>query len=221
MAVSLPNKWVRKVPELEDNHAQRINESFIAARLHRADCNLQPSDCNCTNVSWIAALPQVVTSVHRGKWDVVLRKKNVNRIWEKTKTLLTENKLGNGAEVTRVSKGFLLMCLYTYDFEDVRDVFRVLVSIRRNCLSSSYLLYQTAAQSAGFCSAEKKHPGEKVSMYSSPPPTDKDFVQLFLHNIEPDYKKGLVAEMRKDFGSVDLEEIFYNPPQLVPQPAAV
>ena len=115
------------------------------------------------------------------------------------------------------------MCLYTYGFEDVRDVFRVLVSIRSNCLSSNYLLYQTAAQSAGFCSAEKneQHPGEKVSMYSSPPPTDKDFAQLFLHNIEPDYKKGLVAEMRKDFGGVDLEEIFYNPPELVHQPAAV
>ena len=168
MAVSLPNKWVQKVPQLEDNHAQRINETFIAARPHRADCNLQPSDCNCSNVSWIAALPQVVTSVHCGKWDVVLRHKNVNRIWEKTKTLLTENKLG--AEVTRVAKGFLLMCLYTTDFEDVRDVFRMLVSTRRNCLSSSYLLYQTVAQSAGFCSAEKKHPGEKVSMYSSPAP---------------------------------------------------
>jgi hypothetical protein len=175
MIVSLLNKWVRKVPHLEDNRAQRVKETFIDARLHRADCSLQPSDCNCTNVSWIAALPQVVTSVHRGKWKVFLRNKNVNRIWENAKTLLTENKLGNGAEVTRVGKRFLLMCLYTYDFEDVRDVFRVLVSIRRNCLSSSYLLYQTVAQSVGFCSAEKneQHPGEKVSMYSSRPQLTK------------------------------------------------
>ena len=114
--------------------------------------------------------------------------------------------------------------------------------IRRNRLSDGYLHYKMdkpkhqglctatdqSTQCAGFGSAKKQQPGEKLSIYSSPPPqtnnprgTENDFVQLFLNNIEPGNKKGLVAEMRKDFGGVELKEIFYNPPQVLVQPNAV
>ena len=158
------------------------------------------------------------------------------------KILMAENELGNEAKVTRLASDRHLISLYTYDFEDVQDLFRVLVSIRRHCLSDGYLHYKMdkpkhqgfctatdqSTQCAGFGSAKKQQPGEKLSIYSSPPPqtnnprgTENDFVQLFLNNIEPGNKKGLVAEMRKDFGGVELKEIFYNPPQVLVQPNAV
>jgi hypothetical protein len=223
----------------DDNLPKKPAHTYLIdreAEFHQSDCNRQPSDCRCTFVSWIwAQLPDAVKSVRSGKWMLFPSKQNVNEIWEKVKILLAENQLGNGAKVASGESKTYLICLYTYDFQDVRDVFRVLVAIRRNRLSGGYLNYKTdeatsqglyttdqAAQSAGFGSAKKKHPDEKVSMYSSPPPltnnpkgADKDFVQLFLNNIEPDYKKGLVAEIRKDVGSGDLKEIFYNPPQIV------
>ncbi len=108
-------------------------------------------------------------------------KQIVNEIWEKIEILLAANQLGNGAKVAKGESKTHQICLYTYDFTDIKDVFRVLVAIRRNRLSGDYLKYKTdeltsqelyitdqAAQSAG--SSKKKHPAEKVSiMYSSPP----------------------------------------------------
>jgi hypothetical protein len=150
-------------------------------------------------------------------------------------TLLAGKQLGNGAKIANGESETHLISLFTYDFKDGRDVFRVLLSIRRNHLSGGYLYYKTdkatdqglytsdqAAQSADFGSSKKPHSDEKLLMYSSPRPlssnpkgTEQDLVQLFLN--EPDNKKGLLAEtLRKDLGDVDFKVVFYNPPQMMP-----
>jgi hypothetical protein len=206
------------------------------AQNHKSDCDMQPSRCRCPFVSWIwAQLPDAVKSVRSGKWMLFISKQYVDQTWEKVKNLLASNQLGNGAKVANGEAKTYLICLYTYDFEDVRDVFRVLVALKRNRLAGGHLNYKTddatyqglyttdqAANAAGFQSAKKNHPNEKVSMYTSPPPLtnnpggDKDFVQLFLNNIGPDCRKGLVAELRKNSDDAESKEIFYHPPQLVP-----
>ena len=147
-------------------------------------------------------------------------------------TLLAGNQLGNGAKIANGESETHLISLFTYDFKDVRDVFRVLLSIRRYHLSGGYLYYKNdkatdqglytsdqAAQSAGF---GKPHPDENLLMYSSPRPlssnpkgTEQDPVQLFLN--ESDNKMGLLAEtLRKDLGDVDFKVVFYSPPQMMP-----
>nr|CAH0106940.1 unnamed protein product [Daphnia galeata] len=78
----------------------------------------------------VAQLPGVVKSVRSGKWMIFLNKKKVDQIWRKVKILMAENELGNEAKVTRLASDRHLISLYTYDFEDVQDLFRVLVSIR-------------------------------------------------------------------------------------------
>jgi hypothetical protein len=201
------------------------------AAFHQAGCNKLPADCRCIFVSWIwAQIPEaVVNPVRGGKWIFFCKRQNVNEIWKKVTTLLAGNQLGNGAKIANGETENHLIYLFTYDFKDVRDVFRVLLSIRRNHLSGGYLYYKTdkatdqglytsdqAAQSAGFGSSEK------LLMYSSPKPlssnpkgTEQDPVQLFLN--EPDNKMGLLAEtLRKDLGDVDFKVVFYNPPQMMP-----
>jgi hypothetical protein len=200
------------------------------AVFHQSSCNKKPAECRCNEVSWIwAELPEAVKSVRGGKWMLFPSKQIVNEIWEKVKILLAANQLGNGAKVSKAESKTHQISLYTYDFTDIKDVFRVLIAIRRNRLSGDrdYLKYKTdeltsqglyttdqAAQSAG--SSKKKHPAEKVStMYSSPPSNTNpsgadDNVQLFLNDIEPDCKKGLVAEIKKDVAGGENPVYYYN-----------
>ena len=107
--------------------------------------------------------------------------------------------------------------MYTDNFKDVRDVFRVLVAIRRNSLSGGNLRYKTdEPKSQGLSTADqatkKKHPIDRFSMYSSNSPreTDEDCVQLFFN--KPNKKKELVVEMRKNVGGEDLKPVFYCSP---------
>jgi hypothetical protein len=57
-------------------------------------------------------------------------------------------------------------------------------------------------------------------MYFSPPsPTIStgatEFIQLFLNNIGPEFKRGLVAELRKEPHDLEDKIIFYNPPRIL------
>jgi hypothetical protein len=203
-------------------------------QFHESLCNKQPSTCYCKNVGSIWAVPFVrVISIHRGKWLLYPAQENVDEIWEKVKILTAANRLGTGAKITDGT----VICVYTQNFEDVQDVFRVLVTLRRNRLQNTFMNYKTdeasvqgvfktdrAAKRAGFDSAAKLKPGQRVSMYFSPPsPTVStgaaEFIQLFLNNIGPEFKRGLVAELRKEPHDLEDNIIFYNPPKIL-QPSA-
>jgi hypothetical protein len=77
-------------------------------------------------------------------WILFLKTKNVDKIWNEIKTLLSKNQLGNVAKVSTADKRTHFICVYTYDFKDVPDVFRVLVTLRRiNHLENDPLRYAT------------------------------------------------------------------------------
>jgi hypothetical protein len=208
-------------------------------QFHESLCNKQPSTCYCDNVHWIWTNQLVrVKSIHSGKWLLFPDRKNVDEIWEKVKILIAANRLGNIAKVSKGETGNeYVLCVYTHNFEDVQDVFRVLVTLRRNRLQNTFMNYKTdeatlqgvyktdeAAKRAGFDSTEKLKPGQRVSMYFSPPSTTvssgaTEFIQLFLNNIGPEFKRGLVAELRKEPHDLEDNIIFYNPPKIL-QPSA-
>jgi hypothetical protein len=201
---------------------------------HKLNCDKQPSTCNCEDVDWIWANQLVqVKPIHSGKWLLFPDKTNVDEIWEKVKILIAANRLGNGAKVSKgETRNQSVICVYTENFEDVQDVFRVLVTLQRNRLQNTAIHYKTdeatlqglyktdeAAKRAGFDSTEKLKPGQRVSMYFSPPSTTvstgaTEFIQLFLNNIGPEFKRGLVAELRKEPHDLEDKIIVYNPPRI-------
>ena len=112
-------------------------------------------------------------------------------------------------------------------------VFRVLVALRRSRLQNRVIHYKTdettlqgiykteeAAKRAGFDCNTKRDPGQRVSMYSSPclpydPTGATEKIQMFLNNIGPEYKTGLVAELIKNANTIEPRIVFYNPPEIV------
>jgi hypothetical protein len=206
--------------------------------LHEPDCNQQPSTCHCEEVSWIWAFqPDHDEPIRSGKWLLFPDKLHVNEVWEKIKILLAANRLGNGAKVSIGVEQFVI-CVYTNDFENTADVFRVLMTLQRNRLQlvnrkNKFLNYKTdeatsqglytsdeAAQREGFDSATKRAPGQKVSMYNSPIVSANDvsgateIIQLFKNNIGPEFKTGLVMQLIKGKNDSEPKFIIFNPPQI-------
>ena len=106
---------------------QQVSPSPIK-KLHDPDCQKQPSSCSC--VAWLVARSgEQVKSDRCGKWIIRPEKQCVDEIWKKITRLLSKNQLGNEARVSTKIRGDMhIICLYTNDFEDVQDVFRVLVT---------------------------------------------------------------------------------------------
>ena len=187
---------------------------------HHTDYQLLPA----TAASWIAAHQAGKAVRSAGKWKIFLSNLVVDEVWEKVKLLLLDNKLGNGANVSRMGNRSYVIHILTYDYEDVRDVFRVLVAIRRHRITASYLGYETATdpdsnqtdqgqQQASSGSAGNKR--LRRNMYFSPSPAgNKDMVQLFSHKIGPGSEKKLVAEMKKHSDGTECET-WYTPPKVV------
>jgi hypothetical protein len=216
-------------------------------KFHDDKCDQQPSTCQCEVVSWISASrPARFNVICTGKWMLFPDKKHVDEIWEKFKILLAANRLGTRIKVsTEECFEKYIICVCTNDCENVQDVFRILVTLRRNRLSLGYLNYkkfkatqlktysnEEVAQMNGCDSAKELESGQRVSMYCSPPdpnandPTgSNELIQLYLNNIGPEYKTGLVAESRKNPLDTEAKLRFYNPPQTlnskfkkIPQP---
>ena len=181
---------------------------------HHTDYQLLPA----TAASWIAAHQAVKAVRSAGKWKIY----QSNVVGEKVKLLLLDNKLGNGANVSRMGNRSYVIHILTYDYEDVRDVFRVLVAIRR--FSASYLGYETATDQDSNQSDQGQHHASSGSagnkrlrrnMYFSPSPAgNKDMVQLFSNKIAPGSEKKLVAERKKDSDGTECET-WYTPPKVV------
>lgn len=205
-------------------------------KYHTPNCEKKPSNCICQEVSWIwALLPDQAKPVRSGKWMLFVGNQNVNDTWNKVKDLLASKQLGGGAKVSTGGNKHVI-CVYTNDFEDIKDVFRVLVALRRSRVQNSSIHYKTdeatlegiyktdeAAKQAGFDGAKKKEPGRKVSLYSSPPNYALDnsneaaeTIQLLRNNIGPECKTGLVAELRKGVEDEEGKTFFYDPPQIIP-----
>ncbi len=205
--------------------------------LHELNCEKLPSSCKCKKVSWIWAIRPTPQNQKRrigGKW-LLFPKNRPDEIWEKVKILLAADRLATSAKISLKDDDGFVICVYTHDYEDVEDVFRVLVALRRNRLqlrrsinyktdeASSSGIYrdEKCAKRAGFDSNKERDPGEKVCIYTTPPypsydPTGAtEKIQMFKNNIGPEYKSGLVAELVKYANDTEPKITFYNPPRIV------
>lgn len=213
-------------------------ESVIVDReeaFHEPSCSHLPSECTCSNVSWIWATHKhrVNESYQRsGKWMLFPNSGKVDEAWFKVVDLLADRKLGGCAKVAPVCRkqnNMHVICIYTSDHENVKEVFSVLHTLRNSGISSASsctLNYKTddatygavyatdhAAVSAGF--AGTKAPGHKnfkVSKYTSVGFQGNKNVMMKLNNIGPDHLCSLVAEMPLEATPVEIDEYFQTLP---------
>eukprot|EP00798_Chlamydomonas_sp_ICE-L_P024193 gene24193-9791_t len=196
---------------------------------HQDGCSQLPGNCNCERVSWIWAIQGGFEAVseygseegseeetsYSGKWMLFPETgSKVIETWRVVKRLLAMGLLGDTAKVSPRTLGKSrahLICVYTSDYRDIADCFRVLLALRDSVPGCKHDLlnyktdeatyaghYRTSegAQSAGFRSATKKpHRNFSVSRYTSPkivsPSTS---VVMYQNNLGPNYERRLVAE---------------------------
>jgi hypothetical protein len=148
-------------------------------------------------------------------------KGDVDDAWASVRQLVAQSQLGPGAKVVPSyrARAQYIICVYTADYDDSADVMRVLVSLRDSglpCAARCMLNYKTddatragryadaaAARDAGFAAgaAPKRHKGEKVSLYTSPPLRAAPGacpVRLLRNNVGPDFATVEVHQRRPD-----------------------
>ena len=113
----------------------------------------------------------------------------IESVWNKVICLFAANRLGNTLLVSRDMKdenGSVVICVFTSDYGDIPDVFRVLIALWRNGVASNrrFLKYKTdgatidglyasdyAAQRAGFDGTKVETDiSKRCSIYVSPKP---------------------------------------------------
>ncbi len=198
----------------------------VERKRHKPGCVLQPTLCSCPGGIWAHAVGSF-QSDRNGKWLLFPANEDVDKTWEQVKTLLATNELGPSAKVEGDGKSFVI-CVHTEDYENVPDVFRVLIALVRNHVrdNNKNFQYKTnkASREAIYCSDEaarrschdrsKKEPGARSTMYFSPKSAINESIQLFKNNIGPQNKSGLVAELRKEADGKDAQIIYHDPPIL-------
>lgn len=157
----------------------------------------------------------------------------VDDAWFKVVDLLAEGSLGTCAKVaprSNVRDDLHLICVYTEDHEDVEDVFRVLMALRRSgieCASDRTLNYKTdeatyagvyasnsSAQHAGFAAATAgPHKNHKVSKYTSPGFRGNRNVRLVMNNVGPDFLHEVVAEVPLSATDEEVRAFFKGRPR--------
>jgi hypothetical protein len=102
--------------------------------------NAKPSEV--TDVYWIYAVRRKgkypKPTVKSGKWIIFVNPQNVDEVWTKIKKAVEEGKLGDSAKVATAKPNPLaghskahVICVYTYDWTDQRDVKRIRDELRR------------------------------------------------------------------------------------------
>ncbi len=95
-----------------------------------------------TDVYWIYAMRKKgkypKSTPRSGKWLIFVDPENVNEVWAKIKDAVEEGKLGDSAKVATSKPNPLagksdakVICVYTYDWTDEKDVKRVREELRK------------------------------------------------------------------------------------------
>jgi len=106
--------------------------------LHYSDA--KPSEV--TEAYWIYAISKKgeypKPTARSGKWLIFIDKKDVDDVWTKTKKATEEGKLGGSSKVATAKLNPLatdpnkkVICVYTYDWADEKDVKRVREELRK------------------------------------------------------------------------------------------
>ncbi len=97
---------------------------------------------NVTGVYWIYATRKKgkypKPTPRTGKWLIFVDPENVDEVWAKIKKAVEEGKLGNSAKVAAAKpnpmagkSGAKVICVYTYDWTDEKDVTRIREELRK------------------------------------------------------------------------------------------
>ena len=194
---------------INDNINEKTNEKIneYSVRIdHHKNCFGIPCLCNCLGQAFIFAhcyhngLEMI--PIRSGKWLLFPTRDHVNEVWSKVVELLGHGRLGNTAKVSVNQENENerhLICIYTYDHEDIVDVFRVLLAIRENfqAYNSCILNYKTdsatqsgtyadekSASVAGFEMNKKRSNDELVCMYQSPKLKENERSYLVRNNVK-------------------------------------
>ena len=94
-----------------------------------------------TEVYWLYAVREKgnypKSTPRSGKWLVFVSERNVDEVWAKIKKATEEGKLGSSAKVATAKPSPLgkpsqrVICVYTYDWTDEKDVKRVREEMRK------------------------------------------------------------------------------------------
>lgn len=213
------------------------NEPIIDHEEHYHDrgCSRLPSECMCAGVSWIWATHKdrstKVTPRRSGKWMLFLDSETVDGAWLTIIDLLAQRKLGGCAKVIpKRSKDHMhVVCVYTNDHENVKDVFSVLHTLRtsgialaRDCtlnyktddatLAAVYA-NNTAAERAGFASASAlPNKRAQISKYTSMGFRGNKNVVLTLNNIGDEYLRKIIAEVPVTATQREIDAFFAHLP---------
>jgi len=101
-----------------------------------------------------------------GKWLIFIHKKNAEKVWGEIKDATENGLLGVGSKIFNpsipTSRSIVVACIYTYDYEDKVDVYRVLSKLRELGFTGT-LSYKTDEATL------RGHYGKGVTTYRDPP----------------------------------------------------
>ena len=119
-----------------------MHESIKAKQRERSLPHSEAKPSEVTNVYWIYAKRErgeyPKSTQRSGKWLIFVDPENVNEVWGKIKDAVEEGKLGDSAKVATAKPNPLagksdakVMCVYTYDWTDEKDVKRIREELRK------------------------------------------------------------------------------------------
>lgn len=117
-----------------------------------------------------ASLPYPESTERCGKWMIFIPVANIDEVWVKIRQAVAEGKLGRSAKVATmrmnpnaVREGHKVICVYTYDSEDIADVTRILKALRELGIHDKMFYKEDEATLSGQYSFNSS--GSSVSKY--------------------------------------------------------
>lgn len=137
MARSRRSSKKRTPLELDES---AIHEELKAFQIRLAERYQESNPSEVAEVHWIYARRKKGSypkgTSRSGKWLLFVPSKNVDEIWRKIKKAVEDGELGNEAKVATAKQSPLsssdakVICVYTYDYEDQKDVMRIRQRLR-------------------------------------------------------------------------------------------
>ncbi|MEM2100289.1 MAG: DUF1917 domain-containing protein [Thermoproteota archaeon] len=135
--------------ELDKSGKEALHESL---KKKQRETSLPYSDSRPSEVSevyWIYAVRRKgkypEPTVRSGKWLIFVERENVDEVWFKVKKAVEEGRLGDSAKVSTAKPNPLasdpkkyVICIYTYDWTDEKDVRRIREELRKLSIVKKY-----------------------------------------------------------------------------------
>ncbi|MDP3024500.1 MAG: DUF1917 domain-containing protein [candidate division Zixibacteria bacterium] len=155
---------------------KKEKKSHKPIKIRQRKISLTHSDAKPSEVTedyWVYATRKVgkypESTLRSGKWLVFVESENVDKVWAKIQKAVEEGKLGGSAKVATAKSNSLagkskvkVICVYTYDWADEKDVKRIREELRKLCIKNK-IPYKTDEDTL---SGKYKRTGyKKISKY--------------------------------------------------------